>query len=47
MWQDFKNWAAKPFSVDMPATDWFLFLGLLLAIMVAWRLILHTVEEAI
>ena len=47
MWQNFKSWAASPFSVDMPATDWFLFIGLLLVIMVIWRLILHTVEEAL
>lgn len=44
---DFKQWLAQPFSVDMPAVDWFLFIGLLLAVMVVWRFILRTVEEAI
>jgi hypothetical protein len=47
MWQDFKGWAAHPFSVDMAAGHWFLFLGLLLVIVIAWNLILRTIREAL
>lgn len=51
MWSDFtddfKSWAQQPFSIDMPAVDWFLFIGLLLVVMIAWRLVLGTVQEAL
>jgi hypothetical protein len=44
VWMNFKNWLAKPFSADMDAFHWFLLFGLLIAISVAWSLILkHTI----
>lgn len=45
MWDDFKNWYARPFSADMSAAHWFLFIGLLIVLATLWRLILHTVKE--
>lgn len=47
MWDNFKSWLAKPFSVDMSAGGWFVFIGLLLIIMVMWRLILVHITETI
>lgn len=40
MWQKFRQWAGHPFSVDMTATEWFLFIGLLLVIIALWNIIL-------
>ncbi len=45
MWDDFKNWAAHPFSADMSALHWFLFLGLLIVLATLWGMILRTVKE--
>jgi hypothetical protein len=45
MWQDFKDWAAHPFSEDMSAAHWFLFLGLLIVLAAMWGMILRTVKE--
>lgn len=45
MWTDFKDWLASPFSADMTALHWFLFIGLLLVIAFAWGMILRTVKE--
>jgi hypothetical protein len=45
MWDDFKAWIASPFSADMSAGHWFLFIGLLLVIAMAWGMILRTVKE--
>jgi hypothetical protein len=45
MWQDFKSWAAQPFSADMSAVHWFLFLGLLIVLAMLWGMILSTVRE--
>jgi hypothetical protein len=43
MWENFKTWFAKPFSVDMSGFQWFLFFGLLIAISVLWSFVLkHT-----
>jgi len=47
VWGNFKQWAAKPFSVDMTATEWFLFIGLLLVIMVLWNIILYRIVELV
>jgi len=41
MWQTFKQWAQKPFSVDMTATEWFLFIGLLIVIVALWNVVLY------
>lgn len=45
MLQDFKDWAAHPFSEDMSAGHWFLFLGLLIVLAMLWGMILSTVRE--
>jgi hypothetical protein len=45
MWQTFKDWAKKPFSVDMTAGEWFLFIGLLIVIMALWNIILFRITD--
>lgn len=40
MWDKFKTWAARPFSVDMSAAEWFAFFGLLIVIAALWNVIL-------
>lgn len=45
MWQDFKAWAASPFSADQSALHWFYFVGLMLVIFTAWRLIFLHIER--
>lgn len=45
MWNNFKAWLARPFAADMDALHWFFFLGLLIALMVGWRLVLNTIKE--
>jgi len=44
---EFKAWLAQPFSEDMPASHWFLFIGLLLVIIIGWNIILRLLFEAI
>jgi hypothetical protein len=43
---DFKAWLSRPFSPDMDALHWFLFLGLLIVLMGLWRVILVHVTES-
>ena len=45
MWAKFKAWAAHPFSVDMSATDWFLFIGLLIVLLALWNIILFHITN--
>lgn len=41
-----KSWWMKPYSSDMNVQGWFEFLGLLLVLMMLWRIILaHIVQE--
>jgi len=40
MLSSLQDWLAMPFKTDMNAWHWFLFFGLLIAISVAWGLIL-------
>jgi hypothetical protein len=47
MWQQFKAWAAHPFSVDMTAMEWFLFVGLLIVIVALWNIILFHITNAL
>ena len=42
---DLKKTWRQPFSADMSAVDWFLFIGLVLIIMIMWRIILHHITE--
>ncbi len=47
-WDKFKSFMAQPFSGDqMSALDWFWFMGLIIVISIAWRLILTHIEEDI
>lgn len=45
-WDNFKGWLQSPYQEDMDALHWFYFFGLLIAIGVAWRLILHHTLES-
>jgi len=47
MWQDFKDWLASPFKSEMSALHWFYFLGLIIVLMVLWRIILRHIFETI
>lgn len=42
-----KSWLAKPFNEDMSAVQWALFVGLILVILVMWRIVLHHIETAL
>lgn len=47
-WTNFKAFMAEPFSSDnMDAKDWFLFLGLVIAILMIWHLIFNHIVEVI
>jgi len=41
----FVTWVKKPYSSEMSALDWFLFLGLVIVIIFAWRSILNKVLD--
>jgi len=47
MWQNFQEWLSRPFTNDMSALQWFYFIGLLLVILVLWRIILRHIFETI
>lgn len=47
MIEDFKSWAAQPFSADMSALDWTLFIGFLIVVIILWNLILYNILEAV
>ena len=47
MVKEFKTWAAQPFSVDMTAGEWFLFIGLIVLILGAWNLLLYHIISAV
>jgi hypothetical protein len=38
-------WLSQPFSADMPAARWFLFVGFLIVTLWAWRTIMAQVSE--
>ncbi len=42
MLQGFQDWIAMPFSPDMNALHWFLFIGLLIVLTTLWHFILAT-----
>jgi hypothetical protein len=44
---EFKKWASQPFSEDMPASHWFLFIGFIVILIIAWNIILYHLFEAI
>lgn len=45
-WSNFKKWLAQPYSEDMSALHWFLFLGLLIALTFLWSQILRHLKLA-
>jgi hypothetical protein len=48
--QDILTWLKQPFSPDMTAGRWFLFLGLIIVLLWSWHMIfreLHEVEGAV
>lgn len=47
VWDKFKTWAQRPFSVDMTAGEWFLFIGLLVVIVVLWNIILFRITDLV
>ena len=40
-WTDVKAWAAKPYTSDMNAWSWVLFLGLVSMALLAWSVVIH------
>lgn len=44
---EFKKFWAQPFSADMSARDWFLFLGLLIIFVGLWNVILYHLFTAV
>ncbi len=46
-WDEFRSYMAKPFSADMPASHWFLFLGMLIIIIMLWGMILNHLVNAL
>lgn len=47
MWQNFVDFMGEPFRQDMDAFQWFKFVGLVIAILILWAIILKHVREAI
>lgn len=47
VWDKFRAWAARPFAVDMTATEWFLFIGLLIVIVGLWNIILFRITDLV
>lgn len=47
IFQDVKSWAAQPFNTQMSVTGWFLFLGLIVVLSVAWQLIFRHIAEGL
>ena len=45
MFAEFKAWLDSPFSTGMSATRWFAFVGLLLAVIILWSIILKHMSE--
>lgn len=44
---DFQAFLKQPFSSSMPASQWFLFLGLILIIMLFWHMIIRAFTNAV
>lgn len=45
--QKLRMWLKQPFSVDMTAGEWFLFIGLLLVIIILWNIILFRITDLV
>lgn len=46
MWEAFKDFYARPWkgAQEMSVTDWFLWLGLIIVLLAAWRVIFRHIE---
>jgi len=44
---EFRDWAAAPFSEDMPISHWFLFIGLLIVCALLWNVLLSHLIDAL
>lgn len=44
-WERFTAWLEKPFADDMDAMGWFLFVGFLSILLIAWGTIIRKVAE--
>lgn len=49
MWERFTDYMSRPFkgAAEMSALDWFFFIGLLLVLMAAWRIIFNHLQDAL
>lgn len=47
MWENFKSFWAEPFSGEMDAVQWFLFLGFIIVCIALWNLIFYHIKEGI
>lgn len=45
MLKEFTDWIKKPYASDMNAWHWFAFVGLILAIMMIWGLVIKRISE--
>lgn len=45
--QKLAAWVQHPFSVDMTAQEWFLFIGLLIVIVGLWNIILFRITDLV
>jgi hypothetical protein len=41
---EFKQWWSAPFRADMPATQWFLFIGFVIALFAMWGMIFRHIK---
>lgn len=46
-WAAVKSWNEKPFSSDMSALQWTLFLGFAIVVSIGWKVILAYILEEI
>ena len=47
IWDKAKDWYSHPFKSDMDTKGWFLFIGLIVILMILWRMILSHLFEAV
>lgn len=49
MWERFTDYMSRPFkgAAEMSVLDWFLFFGLVLLLLAAWRIIFFHLEDAV
>lgn len=46
MLNGFKEWLKKPYDDEMDALSWFYFVGFIITLLVAWKLIMrHVLQE--